>query len=681
MKSCHDLSALPWTVSGWTPELWRLVRTMEIGVTPDAEVAPIPAPVPGSVQQALRDAGLLPDWNVGLDARLCEWVENRHWIYETDLPDDWLQPGCTHRLVCLGLDYCGSVWLNGHEVGGFVGTHRPHAFDLTEHLAESGNRLRIAFDLPPRWLGQFGWTSRVKEWKARFNYTWDWIPRLVQVGIWDAIALEVSDGRELGALSVRTGVDAGGGWLAIRGEVAAGEGDRVAIRMTSVGSDGAAGEPGLVWAGRPRPAPTASAGGRPTGEGAGPTAVSVGPAELASGLRLNHLPVDRWWPNLEGEQPLYRLTVSLTDSLGTEHDRIDRRVGFRAIDWSTTEGAPEGADPWLCSVNGRPVFLQGANFPPILPNFADCTREHYRTRIETYRDLGANCLRVNGCGFLERDWFYDLCDELGILVWQDAPLSSSGIDNYPPEDPQCIADQAAIFEQYIARRGHHACLLLWCGGNELLRVDETGRTVPCDLSHPLLKRQSEVVAEHDPGRRFLPTTPQGPRTWASKEEFGQGLHWDVHGPWKPWDDLTEWAAFFAADDALFRAETGSPGTCSAELIRRYAGDLPVLPVSPESDLWRRGSTWWIEAAQFEAEHGTPPETLEAYVAWSQARQARALSLVVGACKDRFPRCGGILLWCGHDCFPCAANTSILDFEGNPKPAALALREIWRRAAR
>ena len=88
-------------------------------------------------------------------------------------------------------------------------------------------------------------------------------------------------------------------------------------------------------------------------------------------------------------------------------------------------------------------------------------------------------------------------------------------------------------------------------------------------------------------------------------------------------------------------------------------------------------TWWVEAAAFQAEKGRPPATLEEYVDWSQARQAEALVIAVEACKKRFPRCGGILLWCGHDCHPCPANTSILDIDATPKPAARALEKVWK----
>jgi beta-mannosidase len=176
----------------------------------------------------------------------------------------------------------------------------------------------------------------------------------------------------------------------------------------------------------------------------------------------------------------------------------------------------------------------------------------------------------------------------------------------------------------------------------------------------------------------VPTSPLGPSVHANAENVGKGVHWNVHGPWKPWGNLDEgWTDFWAKDDALFRPETGSTGACSAEIIRQYAGDLDVMPASVQNPLWTRHSTWWIEWDECLRELGREPESLEEYVEWSQARQAKALSIAVGACKRKFPRCAGILMWMGHDCYPCTGNTSIIDFNADPKPAALALSKIWR----
>jgi beta-mannosidase len=398
----------------------------------------------------------------------------------------------------------------------------------------------------------------------------------------------------------------------------------------------------------------------------------VGPAELVDGLFWDDLPVSLWWPNGSGEQPLYTVRIEVLGPAGRVDDSAELQVGFCDVTWQSCEGAPEEADPWICVVNGRPIFLQGFNWTPIRPNFADVSDDDYRRLLETYRDMGVNMLRVWGGAYLEKEIFYRLCDELGILVWQEFPLSSSGLDNSPPDDREAVAEMEQIARSYIERRRHHISLVIWCGGNEL--QDESYR--PLNLSHPMLGRLAEVVAEMDPQRRFLPTSPSGPRFGADRERFGAGEHWDVHGPWHVQGSLDgEYQDYWNGNDALFHSEIGAAGASPVEIIRRYKGPLPETPGTKENPLWRRTS-WWVEWPIFVEETSREPRDLEEYVAWSQERQRRALSIAARSAKGRFPRCGGFLVWMGHDSYPCTANTSVIDFDGRLKPAGEELARIY-----
>jgi beta-mannosidase len=302
--------------------------------------------------------------------------------------------------------------------------------------------------------------------------------------------------------------------------------------------------------------------------------------QFSGGAIWEGLPTALWWPNLEGSQPLYSFTCRLVDTQGIEQDRITRRLGFRHVAWLPCEGAPPEADPWVCAVNGRPVFLQGVNFPPLKSNFADLHRKDYEQRLRQYANLGVNIFRINACQFLEREWFYDLCDELGLMVWQEFPITSSGIENWPPDDDTAIAEMADIARSYITRRRHHAALILWSGSNEQqgdLDGSKVGMGKPCDLNHPMLRRLGEVVQELDPGRRYIPTSPLGPRAGANPSDFGKGLHWAVHGPNAGFETVAEAEAYWSGDDALIRPEVYCTGASAAEGIRKYSGDLPVFP--------------------------------------------------------------------------------------------------------
>jgi beta-mannosidase len=117
-----------------------------------------------------------------------------------------------------------------------------------------------------------------------------------------------------------------------------------------------------------------------------------------------------------------------------------------------------------------------------------------------------------------------------------------------------------------------------------------------------------------------------------------------------------------------------------ELIQKYAGDFNLFPPTADNPYWTRLTTWWLDWNRLIAMYGREPGDLAEYVAWSQAHQARMLSSEMKACKDRFPGCGGILLWSGHDTFPLTINSSLIDFDGNLKPAALAVSHVWKSPA-
>jgi len=392
-KAVHDLSKLPWKLSGCMPFLDKFDKIEDIRRMDEAEVGPILAPVPGSVQMALLNAGVIKDWNVGLNARENEWIENRDWIYQVGIPDEWIRDGQEIRLNCAGLDYAGEIWLNGQTVRPFEGSFTPHSVDLKPHLKTSGNLLGIRFAPPPRWLGQFGYTSRMKEWKPRFYYGWDWTSRVVQTGIWDAITLEVIRGSEIEHLRCVTDANlaSGMGKLDLSGSVKGGERVRVTLKD------------------RERVIRTKE----------------LSPQQFAeSGIQWADLAIALWWPNGMGERPLYELICELLDDQGRLIDRQSRRVGFKHVEWRRTKDAPESADPYLCVVNGKETLLFGVDWTPIRPNFADLGDEEYRQRLNVYCDCGMTVLRVWGGGFPEKGCFYDYCDEKGLLLWQEFPLSS-----------------------------------------------------------------------------------------------------------------------------------------------------------------------------------------------------------------------------------------------------------------
>ena len=650
----YDASTLDWKLWGYRPETWRMNFNFANFTGTWAELISIPVDVPGSVRNALLKEKIIPDWNYGVNNTASEWVENRHWLFTSKIPDNWLpEKGKKFILHCDGLDNNGVLMINGKEAGTFDNTFIPHTFDITSFLKESNNTMVLVFTTQPEYLGQIGYTSKITDWKPRFNYGWDWVPRIVQIGIWNNVWISIENEiqpkientqiivdadklKDKGTLKIKTDLNK----AALKGKVEVLLTDKNNNNILKEVVDGKVLSQQKIW---------------------------------------TDLNIKRWWPNGFGEQPLYNLTITLLDKDGSEVESVSKNIGFRNIEWLPCEGAPEIADPWICSVNNKPIFLQGINWTPILPNFADLKEEDYRTRLNTYKELGVNTIRVWGGGFPEKEWLYDICDELGILIWQDFPLSSSGIDNYPPEGKEEVYTMSKIVRHYVSRLQHHSSIMLWCGGNELYtRGDVTTVTD----SHVMIAEMKEILNAIDPSRRFTFGSPSGPNIYASRSNFGSGGNWDTHGPWKlPFtaEDKTMDGVrdYWGDNDALFISEAGVPGAMSAEMIRKYAGDFNPLPANIENPIWRNVN-WWIDWDEYVIDNtDKATQTLENYVAWSQKRQSDGLTIAVKSFKDRFPACGGFLIWMGHDCFPCMVNTSILDFEGNPKPAAIELSKIWK----
>jgi len=635
------LNSSKWFLRGWRPFAWKLGESMELGLKMFPDIPAIPASVPGSVQSALREAGLLPDWNMGIRSLACEWTEHRHWEFftEVDIPSGVKRV----RLRAESLDHSGWITVNGRSVAEFEGGLMRQTFEIGDRMKPgASNRISILFDLAPHEQGQLGFTSRSRHFKPRFAYSWDWCPRLVPCGIGGDIDL-VIEPSPMEVVSLRTGVDdAGAGWIAVshRG-------------------------PGTL-------AVTSPDGVHTNHQMAANPLYSAYPPQNSTSIQVSDPQL--WWPNGHGAQPLY--TVSIRDEAGNEV--WSGEVGFKSVRWLSCEGAPEDAEPWICEVNGKRIFLQGVNWTPARPDTQSVTSDDLDTLIGLYREMGCNVLRVWGGAGLESRDFYERCDRAGLMVWQEFPLSSSGLDNWPPEDPEVIARLGCIATDYVRRRSHHASLLMWCGGNELQGGENskfgTGR--PCDLSHPCLNSLAAIVGREMPGIRFLPTSAFGPRFMADEADFGKGIHHDVHGPWNLNGTLDDWCRYWKNDDALFRSETGFPGTMTAAQIRHFAEGMECFPPTEDNLYWMHSASWWQQWDDYRRLNPDVKPSLENYCDWSRALQAEAHAIAASACKARFPRCGGYLIWMGHDCVPCPANTSIIDFERNPKPAFASLQEVF-----
>ncbi len=633
-----DLATLTWTLEGWRPGEWELASAVETAVSRSCDIGPIPTRFPGSVRGALQEQGLIPDPTIALQSRASEFIEHRHWVLRAELPTDL--PQGELELEFDSLDGPAVVFIDGVRRGETANSFLSLRIGLGDAASHSGASIAIVFLTPPPYLGQIGRTSELRDWRPRFNYGWDWTPRVVQIGPARAGRLHVRRGAPAPKdLIVRTAYAAGAdgetnsGTGTVSGSGTAAAGVELRIELLSSEGDALAG-----------------------------TSVAAD-ADGSFRFTVTADAVDGWWGT--GRRCLLRVT----EREGGQ--ALDRWIGFRDVRWQRNPGAPDDAEPWLLHIDGAPVFIRGVNWIPLRGDYADVGLDEYRQRLEQYRDLGVNLLRVWGGAARERDEFYEMCDELGMLVWQELPQSSSGLDNHPPADVAYAAELAEIAEHYARTLHHHPSVVVWSGGNELAGAPgEPTPGTPLTFDHPALQAAKRAIRTIDPDRKIVPTSPTGPRYVADEGDFGLGLHHDVHGPWVVSPAPAEWERYWRADDALLRSEVGVAGASGIDLLEKYGID--GTNAEERALLWRHTSNWWFDRED------VPDTDLPSWVQKSQDEQATALSVAASSAMNRFPACGGFIVWMGHDSFPCAISLAVVDYEGRLKPAALALGEVYSR---
>jgi beta-mannosidase len=294
----------------------------------------------------------------------------------------------------------------------------------------------------------------------------------------------------------------------------------------------------------------------------------------------------------------------------------------------------------------------------------DPHRDRLGHLIRLARQAHVNLLRVWGGGLIEDDAFYAACDDAGIFVWQELSQSSSQVDSVPSADPAFVDLMRDDARAIVPARRNHPSLLLWCGGNEL--ADER----PLDETRsPVLAAVRDVVADLDPDRPFVPTSPSGPRFHNRLEDIeadSDGL-WDVHGPWEH-QGLDRQNVLYDAGTALLNSEFGVEGMTNRRTHEALVTPAHRWPATRDNPIYRHLGDWWINAPLVQAAFGGGIRDLETLRRASQHLQADGLRYAVEANRRRWPRNAGSLPWQLNESFPNAWCTSAIDHRGDPKAA-------------
>ena len=591
----------------------------------------VPVTVPGSLYDALVKVGYIEDPNFELNSFKARWVADMWWVYTSKVVFHPLS-GERTELVLEGIDFRGHVYLNGKLLGVSENMFLPFVSDVTDLLRDGENTVTVVLENAPEEMGQIGYTSRVRYLKSRFNYQWDWCTRLISIGLFRPVYLRSFPEVRLEDFYFKpVGTDGDAElYVTLHGKT-----DGLSVKAEIGGFE---------------------------------TEIPVKKNQAKTRLKVENAKL--WYPNGFGDQPLYALTLTVMKD-GAAVDTYTKKVGFRDLRLTPNDDKPLGALDYVFTVNGKKVYAKGANLAPLDHS---CYEDPAKMKklLEIARDANINLLRVWGGGLIEDEYFYSLCDEMGIMVWQEFNQSSSGIENCPSKIPefQSALHDTAVYAAKTLR--NHPSLAVFSGGNELFSTEhaewlagQPRSCLPADFSEETIGMLLGVVTVYAPHVPMLPTSASGPNDVVRSSEPDDNH--DVHGHWKYLGVVGHYD-FFNRSDSLFHSEFGVDGLAQMDTLRTFLSEKNLRPDSMGANhVWRHHGAWWDTNDRDNPIFGKP-ETLETQIVRSQFMQAEGLRYAVEANRRRAFRNSGSVIWQLNEPYPNVSCTSMTDYLLNPKQA-------------
>lgn len=649
--------------------LWTLRAAAPTG-RPAVDDRPVSARVPGDVVSDLLRARRIPDPFRRENERDLQWIGECDWIYEREfaVPDELLREECV-LLQCDGLDTFAQVRINGTTAARTDNMHRRYEWDVKPLLRAGNNVIRVEFasvneytrrrqrEHPIRARVREGHPSAYPAWvrKEACNFGWDWGPQLATCGIWRDIRLIAFSTARVADVEIRqthadgrvdVGVECrlsrlGHGPVRLRATLARGDEEPIIGRVSPVRGDRAR------WS-----------------------------------LRVDAPRL--WWPNGMGAQPLYTLRVEALDGDGRPLDVWTRRIGLRTLRLDRHED--RWGESFQFVVNGEPFFAKGANWIPVDAVLGRRSPADYRRLLEDAAAANMNMLRVWGGGIYEDDVFYDLCDELGLCVWQDFMFACMV---YPAFDREFLRNVEAEARDNVRRLRHHACIALWCGNNELemmgvermrkaergTRKKESGAAQGeavmawSDYARLFDRLLPKVVRELAPESDYWPSSPHSPR--GDRGDYNNPTCGDAHlwGVWHGHQPF-EW---YRECPHRFNSEFGFQSFPEPRTVRSYTEPEDRNVTSPVMEHHQRSGIGNTTILRYMLEWFRLPSSFEMTLWLSQILQGMAIAYAVEHWRRSMPRGMGTLYWQLNDVWPVASWSSI-DYFGRWK----ALHYMARR---
>lgn len=603
--------------------------------------------VPGDVHTTLIKNNVIAHPLYRQNDLLCQWVEKKVWIYRTEfsVDEDILSADCLH-LIFEGLDTYADVYINGIKMGSFANALVEHRIDVTDVLKKGKNVIVVVFDVMSdraleKELPEGFWinysTERAYARKPAYSFGWDWAPRLATVGIWKPVILAAYvlgrlDSVQIKTIDLRGEGDAAVLEFIIDKEIFAGDeaGFEVEYHVSMTDCDG---------------------------------------KEYRFYSRSDHFKVQiedarLWWTHDLGAPHLYDVRVEMHVN-GRIADVYQCRYGIRKIE--VKQRAQDGSPRFMFSLNGVDMFCRGANWVPVssFPGTADDST--YRRLLELARDANMNMICLWGGGIYEKDVFYNLCDQLGILVWQYFMFACG---EYPDYDGDFLDNVRDEVEKVVKRLRNHASIAIWVGNVESqMLCQKIGLKREMYGKRLFEKLIPQWLKDLDDTRFYWPTSPYGGELANSMDE-GDRHNWDV---WFNDIPYTE----YAKDTTRFASEFGIHAAPVRATIEKYAriGIDEMDPDGYEFNYFNRDQT--LDRMRYlMGVHTGYPADIDQYIDYSMLIQAEGLQFAVEHYRRRFPETAGALIWQFNDCCPCQ-SWSMIDYDLIPKASYYYARRFFQ----
>lgn len=612
-----------------------------------------PAAVPGSMYRDLLENHLLKDPFYGENEPAARELSAFDYDYRRsfEVPEETLEND-RNILVCEGIDTLAEIFVNGQTAGRCENMHRIYRFDVTDALHSGTNEIEIKFASPLAYIRKqnekkpiWGVDTTIPGFphirKAHCMFGWDWGPQLPDMGIWRDIYIEEVRFGRIDSVYVRETLESGrcGLTLEVQNQLFT-EREELILECRLYDPKGRE------------------------------IAFKEQKCGEKNSFSIELEDPELWWPNGYGSQPLYSARLSMKKDGALLSGRTVT-VGIR--DFAVIRRKDPYGESFVYRINGREIFAKGANYIPEDAILSRRSRERTRRLLTDCARSGFNCIRVWGGGHYPDDWFFEECDRLGLIVWEDFMFACAVYDL----TDDFAANVREELNDNIRRLRNHPSLGLWCGNNEMesawvgwgLPENEKLRQDYLTLFERMIP---EILAKEDPDRFYWPSSPSsgGGFEEPGSEHRGDAHYWDVWHGRKPFEDVeTKYFRFFS--------EYGFVSTPSEKTLAAVIDRDQFNIVSPQMEMHQKCAMGNVTLMHYLLRYYRNPSDFDTLVYATQSLQGDYLEMAIRHLRSHRERCAGSAYWQVNDTYP-ALSWSTIDYCGRWKGSQYIVKRSYGR---